>query len=370
MKIFYSVKANPNIHIIEKLKEYVDGMEVCSAGEIFLALKAGVLPENLIFVGPGKTIKELNFAISNNVGFVVIESLREAEQIEQIAEKQGKIVNTLIRVNPSNCALNAAIKMGGSAKQFGIDEEILEDVIKGISNLEKIQLKGIHCYSGTQSLDHRSIVENFKVTLKIAKKLEETNVLQCEYIDLGGGFGIDYKNKGIKIDIDELKLQLYNIVEEYNFGEKCQIFLESGRFLVAESGIYVTKVLYIKESRGKKFLIVDGGTNNGPSSYTNGRFLRSNPQITYSNDTGEMIYADIVGPLCTTTDYLAQNILIPKCLKEGDYIIIHNAGAYGYTAASKDFLSHEYPAEVLLRENGEHEIIRRRSNFDDFLKLY
>ena len=125
MKIFYSVKANPNIHIIEKLKEYVDGMEVCSAGEIFLALKAGVLPENLIFVGPGKTIKELNFAISNNVGFVVIESLREAEQIEQIAEKQGKIVNTLIRVNPSNCALNAAIKMGGSAKQFGIDEEML-----------------------------------------------------------------------------------------------------------------------------------------------------------------------------------------------------------------------------------------------------
>ena len=190
--IYYSIKANPNINILSFIRKHVTGVEAASAGEIFLALEAGYKPECIIFIGPGKTKEELDFAIKNEIGCIVIESIGELGRIEKIAREMHKKVNIAIRINPSEKSTGARFSMSGKATQFGIDQDDILKLKESMEKLTHVKIIGLHVYYGTQILDYNSIVENFNHIFKIAESLENSLEIKLELIDFGGGFGIPY----------------------------------------------------------------------------------------------------------------------------------------------------------------------------------
>lgn len=371
--ILYSLKANSNIHLIKTIYQKVYGVEASSQGEIYLALQAGVLAKDIIFVGPAKKELELEYAIEKKISMIVVDSFSELEKINRIACKHGMVAEVSLRINPQEVSSHSSIRMGGGAKQFGIDEEKIKQFCMDICVFRNVKVVGMHCYIGTQNLKYENLIFNFETALDVAKRLQKNLEQKLKFVDIGGGFGIPNHIEESELDLLNLKKEfeiLFQKNREY-FSDSCCFFVESGRFIVGPSGYFVCKIIDKKESRGKTFLIVDGGTNCGPTSYINGRFLRRNPIISFygENLKKNRVVVDIVGPLCTSTDFLAQDIIFPVELNIGDYIIIENAGAYGYMAASKDFLSHFYPEEILL-DVEYMKVIRKKNNLESMLAYF
>lgn len=369
-QVFYSIKANPSIGLLSYIKEHVSGAEVSSEGELHLAMRAGVPVEKIIFVGPGKTEEELKYAIENDILSIVVESFSELDKIDYISGQLNRKMRISVRVNPKFEVTGARIKMGGSAKQFGIDEERLEEFVKKAGKCKNIVLEGLHVYMGTQVLDAGVLLENFKNILALALMIENSYGVHLKLIDFGGGFGIPYfpgeKELNLSLLGEGLREMFYSYSEKIDFNSM-NLIVESGRFLVAESGIFLTKVLYRKDSRGKVFIITDGGSNNHASAAGIGRFIRHNfpIEVVGKQNCNEKEVVNIVGPLCTPTDILAQDVELP-IIKEGDVIAVLKSGAYGLSASMKDFLSHPVPAEVLI-DGDRHWLIRRRGTREDFL---
>lgn len=369
-RIFYSMKVNPSIGILSYMKNYVSGVEVASDGELYSALHAGISPQNIIFVGPGKTDKELEYAINNKILSIVVESMTELEKINSISKCLGVRTKAAIRVNPKREIIGARIKMGGTSTQFGIDEENLSEILTNISLYESVSLQGLHIYTGTQILDAEILIDTFENMLKIARNIKDDFGVNLELIDFGGGFGVPYFPGEKGLNLKSLHKGLESIFQKnlpsFDF-KKMRLIVESGRFLIAESGFYLTKVLYKKRSRGKTYLVTNGGSNHHASAAGIGRFIRHNFPIFVLNknnfDKKEKV--NIVGPLCTPTDILAQDVELPIA-EEGDIIAIPKSGAYGLTASMTGFLSHSLPAEVLLKGN-KHCLIRERGKREDFL---
>jgi len=352
--LFYSVKVNPNKLLLKKIKRFVAGMEVASIGELEKALESGVMPDNIIFVGPGKSNAELERAIKCNIYCIIIESVREAEIISELGQNLNKKQRIAVRVNTVYGNKGAAIKMGGASKPFGIDEECTIEAVEKIKKLPNINLSGVYTYSGTQILEYQYIVNGFEHTFKIAKRIQDFLDYPIEFIGFGGGYGIPYYENDEELDMISLRQGLEEVFGRYAhyFSPMIRYVTESGRFLVADCGYYIVKVLYTKVSRGMKYVIVDGGTNFLAIASGMGKFLRRNLSVYVlnSSDDKKVENVTIVGPLCTPTDILSQNILIPKC-KEGDYIVYPKTGAYGYSASPKDFLSHRQPLEIIIEDN-------------------
>lgn len=368
--VFYSLKANPSIGLLSFIKNYVSGVEASSEGELYLARQAGVPAEKIIFVGPGKTEEELKYAIESNILSIVVESFSELDKINYISKQMNKKARVAVRINPKFEIANARIKMGGSAKQFGIDEERLGEFVEEAGKCNNVILEGLHVYMGTQVLDAGVLVENFKNIFNLAKTMQNDCGVKVKLIDFGGGFGIPYFPGEKELDLKLLKEGLYELFHEnstiFDY-ENMDLLVESGRFLVAESGVFLTRVLYKKHSRGKTFIITDGGSNNHASAAGIGRFIRHNfpIEVVGKQSINEREVVDIVGPLCTPTDVLAQGVELPV-INEGDVIAILKSGAYGLSATMKDFLSHPAPAEVLI-DGDRHWLIRRRGTREDFL---
>lgn len=372
MNILYSMKANPNHGIISHIQSQLFGVEVASEGELCTAIRIGVKPENIIFVGPGKTEDELEFAVSNNILTIVAESELEIQRIDDISKRYDKKTHVSIRINPLKELSGARIKMGGTAKQFGFDEELVGGVFERTRSLKNVDIAGIHVYMGTQVLDANVLIENFKNIFEIAKNIELNHNVKLNFIDFGGGFGIPYFKDEVELDLSILKDGLHNVFEEnrsfFDFN-KLKLFVESGRFLVAESGYYLTKILYKKYSRNKAFLITDGGSNHHSSAAGIGRFVRHNFPLTIldKQDSNITENVDVVGPLCTPTDVLAQNVDLPFA-KEGDIVAILKSGAYGITASMSDFLSHTKPAEVIFNKD-KHYLVGKKGTRDSFINF-
>lgn len=368
--VFYSLKANPSIGLLSFIKNYVSGVEASSEGELYLARQAGVPAEKIIFVGPGKTEEELKYAIESNILSIVVESFSELDKINYISKQMNKKARVAVRINPKFEIANARIKMGGSAKQFGIDEERLGEFVEEAGKCNNVILEGLHVYMGTQVLDAGVLVENFKNIFNLAKTMQNDCGVKVKLIDFGGGFGIPYFPGEKELDLKLLKEGLYELFHEnstiFDY-ENMDLLVESGRFLVAESGVFLTRVLYKKHSRGKTFIITDGGSNNHASASGIGRFIRHNfpIEVVGKQSINEREVVDIVGPLCTPTDVLAQGVELPV-INEGDVIAVLKSGAYGLSASMKDFLSHPAPAEVLI-DGDKHWLIRRRGTREDFL---
>lgn len=350
-KLFYSVKANPNRHLLKLISKYVDGMEVCSIGEFIAAQEAGVDPERMIYVGPGKREKELKIVIEQNIGCIIVESIQELECINKLAEK--KKVRVALRINPKVPVIGERLNMAGASTQFGMDEESIFHILRN-KEYENITVEGVHFYFGTQQLDGIILNQQFMYAIAIFKKIIE--MVPIKFVDFGGGFGVPYYENEKTFDFELLR-EWREVIHSSLF-DRYEVFIESGRYIMANCGYFLTTVLYTKQINNKKYAIVDGGLNNHFSLACIGRLLKREFPVTVINDSREAEKVSIVGPLCTPVDSIATNVELP-IIKPQDIIVIKNSGAYGYTYSPQLFLSHPTPMELLINSKNKVQVIRK-----------
>lgn len=350
--LYYAIKANPNKEVLKFIKSLnrVSGFEIASAGELIKALEFCTSKE-IIFTGPGKIVEELEKAILNNIRLINIESIVEAIRINQIAEKNDiEKVDVLIRVNMDYKIEDAAENMGGLSTKMGIDESKYMDSLKYIKKLSHLNIKGIHVFSASGILNYKASVDYARYIFEMVKKMENLGE-RIDIIDLGGGLGVDYTDNNISFDTKKYFIELKKLIDEYGFTNK-EFILELGCYLVASAGYYLSKIVDIKESKGYKHIILAGGLNHIPTATLNGKhpfkIISMNQKKLYANQI-EVIdeIVDIDGPLCTAEDKVLWDVYVEKA-QIGDIVIIRQAGAYCYSAAWLEFLSHEYPVELII----------------------
>ncbi|MDF2986921.1 MAG: diaminopimelate decarboxylase [Eubacterium sp.] len=367
IEIFYSMKANPLLGICQLFKELNSCIEVASDGELYSSLEAGFLPENIIFTSPGKSYEELEYAIEHKIYSINVECLDEACIINRIASEKNLTVDISLRINPDFEAAGSSIKMSGVPTQFGIDHMLLKKVFGDITSLSHLNIIGIHVYTGTQALDAQKILYGLEQIILLGLELSHSYGFPLKFLDLGGGFGIPYFKGEIELDMELLKNGLCQIWDKYKEPlAKTRVAVESGRFLLAEAGMYVTKVLYEKECKGIKFIVCDGGSNQHASSAFLGRHIRNNFPMHVLNKNDAVEEVNVVGPLCTPTDIIGQKVMLPAVVP-GDIIAIEKSGAYGLTQSSAAFLSHPLPAEVI-QYNSSSYVLRERGRKEEFLR--
>lgn len=371
-KIFYAMKANPTPAILKIFIDEGCGIEIASGGELFLALKCGCPASKIVFAGPGKKDEELNAAIDAGVLNINIESMNEIDRIAKLAGKHRKKVSVSIRVNPSDVITGGAMIMGGKATAFGIDEDFIYQAVDGVLDSPELVFSGLHFFSGTQILDYDIIIQLYEHYLKLAEEVANYTGIPMKILDFGGGFGVPYFDNDKELDLNKLGLSLKRLFVEAKSrsGLKDTLFIiEPGRYLIAETGVYITSVLDRKTSKGKEFLILDGGMNHhiGASGHL-GQILKRNFPIVMANrmnDKNTSFY-EIAGPLCTPLDILGHNVSLPD-VKVGDVVAIFQSGAYVRSASPINFLSHPEPMEIFI-EDGNIQVVRQRGVFDDLLR--
>lgn len=349
--IFYSVKANPCPVILRHVVSRGCGLEIASAGEYELALSSGCDTGKIVFAGPGKTEAELEQVLAKGIGEIHAESLRELERIGRISRRMGIRARVAVRVNPTEEAQGGAMRMGGKPAPFGVDEEQLDTVLDQISADQHLEFRGIHLYTGTQILDHTILLGQYRKGLQIAKRVAERFHRSIPTLDFGGGLGVPYFIQERALDIAGFRDGVAALMREIDgnpaFADT-QLLVEPGRYLVAEAGIYVARVTDVKVSRGKKYLIVDGGMNHHLAASGNlGQTIKRNypMAILHRLDESQREAVDVVGPLCTPLDTLGRAVELPPAAI-GDLIGIFQSGAYARTASPLGFLSHPSPPEV------------------------
>jgi diaminopimelate decarboxylase len=362
--IFYSVKANPNRAILQHFLAKGAGLEIASGGEFLQAMSAGCTPAQMVFAGPGKTPAELDLVVRHGIGEIHIESPREAERVAAIARKVGTQARVAIRVNPAGEAEGGAMRMGGRPAPFGVDEESLDEVLDLLLRLDSISIRGIHLFTGTQILDFEILVSQYCKGLEIARRAAARLGRPLHTVDFGGGLGIPYFSHERELDTNRLRPALESLFEPVRqdpLFAGTQFFVEPGRYLVGEAGIYVARVNDIKTSRGKHFLIVDGGMNHHLAASGNlGQTIKRNYPILILNRLGQSAGepVDVVGPLCTPLDVLGRGVALPPA-EIGDLIGVFQSGAYGRSASPLGFLSHAAPPEVLVDSENDRLICGR-----------
>jgi diaminopimelate decarboxylase len=369
--ICYSVKANPNPVILRFFLSKGCGLEIASGGEFHLGLHAECPAEKMLFAGPGKTEEDLEFVLTRGIGEIHLESQLEMERVSALSRRLGSRARVAVRVNPSAEAQGGAMRMGGKSAPFGIDEEKLDHVITQIIAEPFLDFRGIHLFTGTQILDHAVLIRQYRKGIEIAVGVARRLRRPLHTVDFGGGLGIPYFAGEHELDMEALGNGLSNLMREVRnepLFSGTRFVLEPGRYLVGEAGIYIVRVLDVKLSRGKKFLVVDGGMNHHLAASGNlGQVIKRNFPIATLNKTSEEFRErlDVVGPLCTPLDVLARDVDLPPP-DIGDLIGLFQSGAYARGASPLGFLSHPSPPEVLV-ENGKALLIRRRGNHQDLL---
>lgn len=350
-EVYYSLKANPNQAVARHFVSKDAGLEIASGGEYLRARNAGCPPGKIIFAGPGKTESELELVLSQGIGEIHVESLVEAERISAICRRLSRTACISIRINPAGDAQGGAMRMGGKAAPFGVDEERLDEVLDSILAQPELDFCGIHLFTGTQILDASVLLHQYRHGLALARRVAGKLSRPLRTIDFGGGLGVPYFGQDQELDLEALQAGLNELCKEAEDDASLAgtgFIVEPGRFLTAEAGLYVTRINDIKISRGKKFLITDGGMNHHLAASGNlGQTIKRNYPIALANrlrePAGETV--DIVGPLCTPLDTLARGITLPRAAI-GDLVAIFQSGAYALTASPQGFLSHPPPYEV------------------------
>ena len=367
-QVYYAVKANPNLALLRAVQPVADGADISSAGELEQVLLAGFDPARLSFAGPSKTDAELEAAIKAGVGCISAESMREIDACARIASRIGQPARLLLRVNPQAANRAYGIKMGGRAVQFGIEEEALPEAEALVTaHGRHLDFRGIHAYVGSQCFEPGGVVEATRNALRIAQEMEQRSGLRCAKINLGGGFGVSHGEERRELDLLALAGDLAPLLAAHRVAApSCDLMFELGRFLTAESGIYVTRVISKKTSRGKAFAACDGGLNHHLSAAgTFGAALRSNfPLRNLTRPNGPLMACNIAGPSCNPTDLLGMEARIQQ-LFEGDLLGVLKSGSYGLTASPILFLGRPTPVE-LVRTDGIVIVGRRRHLMTDF----
>ena len=349
--IFYSIKANPCPAVVKHFLRCGCGIEIASVGEFQKALDAGCPPERVLFAGPGKSQTELETVLARGIGEIHMESLTEAKRIAAICQRLGRCARVAIRINPAGEAEGGAMRMGGRPAPFGMDEEILDQVLDAVLAEPALELCGIHLFTGTQILDAAILLGQYRHGLGLARRVAARLGHPLRTVDFGGGLGVPYFPHERELDLAALGEGLETLCAEVDADPAfagTQFLVEPGRFLASEAGIYVTTINDVKTSRGKRFLIVDGGMNHHLAASGNlGQTIKRNYPMAVLNKLSAPAdeTVDVVGPLCTPLDTLARGILLPHA-EIGDIIGIFQSGAYGRSASPVGFLSHPLPAEI------------------------
>lgn len=369
-EVFFSFKSNGNVSIASLLRSFGAGIEVASEGELFMAIKAGYSPQQIIFSGPGKQKEEIDTAVRHEIYCIIAESKEELTYIAESAKRQDKQASVGIRINPESIESRAKIKMGGVPSPFGIDESKLNDVFDLFHKYDhSLLFKGIHMYLGTQVLDETSLLSSFEYTLNTAVRIKNEYGRTCQMVDLGGGFGIPYFQHETPLHAERLFQHVADLIRSYETElEFPRFIIEMGRFLLAECGVYLTTIQYVKESKGQPFLIADGGMHHHQAMTFRGRLLRNNyPMrlIKHSSNTADVVKQSIVGPLCTPEDLIGRQVELPQG-EVGDLLCIEKSGAYGLSYSPTLFLGHSSPLELLLFEGNDY-VVRDRGTPEDLL---
>ena len=349
VKLHYAMKANPMPAVVGLMAGLVDGIDVASAGELKVALDAGADPAEVSFAGPGKRDAELRQAVAAGV-LVNVESARELPVLAAASQDLGVPARVALRVNPDFELKGSGMKMGGGPKPFGIDVEQLPTVQRRIGEL-KLAFEGYHLFAGSQNLKAESICEAQCKSYELALRLAADAPAPVKFLNLGGGFGIPYFPGEQRLDLSPIGANLAALVERAARElPRAQLVIELGRYLVGEAGVYVTRIVDRKVSRGQVFLVCDGGLNHHLSASGNfGQVIRKNYPATIGNKAGAAgrEVASAVGPLCTPLDILADRMELPAA-GIGDLLVVFQSGAYGASASPQPFLGHPAVVEVLV----------------------
>ena len=353
--ICFAVKSNTNVNLIREIKKFGLGADVVSLGELMMALKAGIKPNKIVFSGVGKTSSELNFAINKEILLINAESLSEIMEINRIAKLRNKKVKVGVRLNPNTDAktLNQ-ISTGKKENKFGVNKNTFHKIIEFCKNSKNIDLKCLSVHIGSQILDHKPYGKMLKAVSHI---LDKTNH-QFEFIDLGGGMGINYSDKNKTLNYKKYNTAINNFLKKH----KVKIIFEPGRSIVGNTGVLITKVIYIKDSGRKKFIILDAAMNDLMRPALYGALHRTLPVIK-SNKMSNTIY-EFVGPICESTDKFITLKKFQK-LEEKDLIAICDVGAYGMSLSSNYNLRPK-PIELLIK-GSKINVIRKRQKHTEII---
>lgn len=349
VKLHYAMKANPMPALVGLMAGLVDGIDVASAGELRVALDAGANPTDISFAGPGKRETELRQAVASRV-LINVESFREVAALETISSALGIAARVAVRVNPDFELKGSGMKMGGGPKQFGVDVEQVPTLLTRIGRAG-LAFEGFHLFAGSQNLRCDSIGEAQQQAYALTVRLAQEAPAPVRFLNLGGGFGIPYFPGETRLDLRPIGDNLTQLVHRAQTElPQASLVIELGRYLVGEAGVYVTRVLDRKISRGQVYLVTDGGLHHHLSASGNfGQVVRKNYPVTIGNrvDSQETEIATVVGPLCTPLDVLADRMTIPVA-QVGDLVVVFQSGAYGASASPQQFLGHPAVVEVLV----------------------
>ncbi|MEJ7555908.1 MAG: diaminopimelate decarboxylase [Aquificaceae bacterium] len=357
--ICYAVKANFNPHIVALVKEEGAGADIVSGGELFISLKAGIEPSKIVYAGVGKTVKELEYAISSDILMFNVESFMELEVLDELAGKLGKKARIAIRVNPDvDPKTHPYISTGMKKSKFGVDIKTAKKEYEHARKLKNLQVVGIHCHIGSQILDVSPYIEASQKVVELYYDLVKEG-FDIQYLDLGGGLGIKYKPEQSNPEPSDLAEAILPVVKEV----KAKIILEPGRSVVGNAGILLTQVQFIKDKGHKHFVIVDAGMNDliRPAMYEAYHHI-----VPVERKDRPYIKTDVVGPICETGDFLALDREL-QAVERGEYLAVLSAGAYGF-AMSSHYNVRPRACEVLV-EKGKYRVIRQREDYEYIVAL-
>jgi diaminopimelate decarboxylase len=345
----YAVKANPMPALLAHLAGLVDGFDVSSPNELAAALDTGMPAGSIGLSGPGKAEALIACAVAAGV-VVDLESERDLQVALGAGQAIGVAPKVAVRVNPDFEFKRSGMKMGGGAKQFGVDAERVPELLERIAG-SGANFEGFHVFAGSQNLSAESIVEAQRGLLEMVFRLARAAPTPTRSVTLGGGFGIPYFPGDRPVDLAEIGGGLEVLAAEARQAlPGAKIVLELGRYVVGEAGVYVCRIVDRKVSRGQVFLVTDGGMNHHLAASGNlGQVIRKNYPLAVGNrmGAGDVETVSVVGPLCTPLDLLGDKVTLPRADVD-DLIVVFKSGAYGLTASPVNFLSHPHPAEVLV----------------------
>lgn len=350
VNLSYAIKANPMPAVVHHLSGLVDSFDVASALELRTALNTTLPPQHISFAGPGKGIAELRQAVAAGVT-VELESGTEAQRVVEIGQQLGTRPRVAIRVNPDFDIKGSGMRMGGGSQQFGIDAEKVPELLKKFSE-DDLDVLGFHVFAGSQNLHADVLAQAQRNTVELVLRLADSVAWPVRYLNLGGGFGIPYFEKDVPLDLSLIGENIADLLAT-KIGPQlpaARVVVELGRYIVGECGVYVTRIIDRKESRGRTYLVVDGGLHHQLAASGNfGQVIRRNYPVAIGNrmDEAPSETASVVGKLCTPLDLLGDRLELPAA-EIGDLVVVFQAGAYGRTASPTAFLSHPEPPEVVV----------------------
>ena len=355
--ICFAMKANDNLAVLKTLADHGAGFDIVSVGELKKALKIGADPKKIVFASVGKTEEEIAYALEAGILFFNVESVHELAEINRIAKKMGKKTQAALRINPDiEATTHSHIATGTLKNKFGIDLTSTRKIFKTQKKYSHVKINGLHIHIGSQIITGAPFISAIKRVMEFLEVLKKDKIT-VEYLDIGGGLGIIYKDEKPQSAQDFADAVL-PYLEKINL----KIVMEPGRFIVGNACIFVTKVLYLKDNGLKKFVIVDGGMNDliRPSLYNAYHEI-----VPVKTNKSKPVKVDVVGPICESGDFFAKDREIPK-MKKNDLLAVMSAGAYGYVMSSNYNVRCRVP-EVMVREK-KFAITKERETFEDLIR--